>query len=359
MEMKTFASMLEHFTLSVDLIDEDNFGDIMRLIHEFTNAALGVQSVSVLIATPELKGGEGLVREDGKLLLPIKRNNQYTDVRALSYDQQIPLWVVNESQEPLSQSDDLQDLMSEITNLPPYTDPPNLAGKIKLSVVIPLKISHAKVFGVISFDSDKYEAMTEMAKKELKMVADSVSKLYRIREYYKNQHIRTNKAIKQLKSRTFEEKLSEFLKKPHIFLASSGAANDDVIATIKEVIDEYSDKIDLVYWKDINKLGNINEQILKAISGCKYGICYFSEDVGQDTFSDNYNVTFEAGMLQALTNAKVDNAPEAWIPIREEISGEIPFDFAAERFIHIPRDSQNKLILESFRNQLRERINEL
>ncbi len=357
--MKTFASRLGHFTLSVDLINKDNFNSIMGIIHRFAEAALAVKSVSVLIARPGFEGAGGLVRDDGKIFLQNKKNDHYTDIRALSFEEQIPLWIVSKNREHLSQGNDLQDLWSDIDNLPPYKDPPELEGKTKLSIVIPLKKSHDKIFGVISFDSIQHEVITERAKKEFESITDSVSKLYRISEYYNNQRERTNMAIQQFENSVVDEKLHDILKKPNIFLASSGAAKDDVISTIKEVMQEYSEKIALVYWKDINEAGNINEQILKAISECKYGICYFSEDDSQGSFCDNYNVIFEAGMMQALTNTKIENAPEAWIPIREKTSQKIPFDFAAERILFVPRDNEKKLVHESFRNQLRNRIEAL
>jgi hypothetical protein len=53
-------------------------------------------------------------------------------------------------------------------------------------------------------------------------------------------------------------------------------------------------------------------------------------------FVDNANVIFEAGMLQANTNAPAQ-IPTGWIPIREKNSPHPPFDFAAQRTILIKR----------------------
>jgi hypothetical protein len=191
-------------------------------------------------------------------------------------------------------------------------------------------------------------------------ISDSVSKLYRKSEFYKKQREHTDKAIKQLEKSIDDDKLHEFYKKPTIFLAtSSGRDVDHVVGVIKSVIDEYSTKFNLLFWSDINKSGDINEQILKAISKCKYGICYFSEkDTTQDSYCDSFNVTFEAGMMHALTNNKVENAPEAWIPIREMNSPKIPFDFAAQRILAVPRNNDT-LNEEDFKTQLRSRIEEL
>ena len=358
--MKTFASRLEHFTLTVDFINKDNFNNIMEIIHRFAEAAIAVKSVSVLISRPDFGGDGGLVRDDGRISLQLKKDDEYSDIRAMSFDQQVPLWVVSKNKGILSNGNQLQDLWSQTENLPLYKDPPELKGQTKVSIVLPLKKYHGNIFGVISFDSVNYELITEKAKEEFELISDSVSKLYRMSEYHYNQRERTRRAIKQLESSTVDEKLYDLIKKPNIFLASSASCKDDVIATIKEVMLEYSDIIGLIYWKDINDAGNINKQILEAISKCKYGICYFSEEDTGDSFRDNYNVTFEAGMMQALTNTKLENAPEAWIPIREKASPKTPFDFAAERILIVPRDNaNNQLINESFREQLRSRIEAL
>ena len=91
--MRTFGEILEHFTLSVDVVTKDNFKSIIQSIDKFTGATLAVKSVSVLISRPVFgeKKGEMLVREDGKLPLPLKNNGNYSDVRSLSYVNNVPL----------------------------------------------------------------------------------------------------------------------------------------------------------------------------------------------------------------------------------------------------------------------------
>ena len=42
-------------------------------------------------------------------------------------------------------------------------------------------------------------------------------------------------------------------------------------------------------------------------------------------YTDNSNVLFEAGMMHGKTD-DVSDTPISWIPIREELSPETPFD---------------------------------
>lgn len=127
------------------------------------------------------------------------------------------------------------------------------------------------------------------------------------------------------------------------------------MSLIQEVLDEYDEKVDIVYWKKISESGLITQQILKEISSCQYGICYLSEPAadGDYGYQDNSNVLIEAGMLSALPReASFDN----WIPIREEDSGSLPFDFANNRVLIVPRLKKHTLNAEKFKVELRSRL---
>ena len=67
---------------------------------------------------------------------------------------------------------------------------------------------------------------------------------------------------------------------------------------------------------------------------------------------------FEAGMLQALTNAP-NAEPTGWIPLREESSPKIPFDFATERFVIVKRLQGGEPNLDQLRGELERRVRSL
>ena len=76
--------------------------------------------------------------------------------------------------------------------------------------------------------------------------------------------------------------------------------------------------------------GSISAQVISEITGSDFGIAYFSEPVKEGAFQDNPNVLFEAGMMQALTNA-AGTLFKGWIPIRESEKGWHVYGIAIER----------------------------
>jgi hypothetical protein len=77
-------------------------------------------------------------------------------------------------------------------------------------------------------------------------------------------------------------------------------------------------------------------------------------------YRDNPNVLFEAGMLQALTNAP-SAEPVGWIPVREDVrfSGPPPFDVAGERLVVVPRSNPGSFNEDSFDVSLRNAVRAL
>ena len=150
------------------------------------------------------------------------------------------------------------------------------------------------------------------------------------------------------------------LTKPKIFLASSYDADQGVILAIKSVIEQdFREKLDLVYWRDMNYSGNINTQLLKELSKCRFGICYFSEKSQESSenilYQDNPNVIFEAGMLHGRSDNNT-NFPATWIPIREQCSVSAPFDLSSERTIIVRRNG-GAVLEGELKKSLRERVN--
>ena len=131
---------------------------------------------------------------------------------------------------------------------------------------------------------------------------------------------------------------------------------------IREILRDpkYSEEYDVVFWENINKPGDINTHILEAINTSQYGVCYLSEKIedappGTPLYRDNTNVVFEAGMLYALTNDP-HAQPDHWLLIREQDSTGVPFDFATQRILLVPRFDDGSLNENSFRSGLKDRL---
>src|SRR6266542_1049872 len=149
------------------------------------------------------------------------------------------------------------------------------------------------------------------------------------------------------------------LTKPQMFVAFSSRADDAVMGVVQEVLNEFSTILKIVQWNRIEQSGSITLQLIEQIAKSRFGLCYFSEparDGGE--FEDNPNVLFEAGMLHSLTNAPAGR-PSGWVPVREKRSSRVPFDFASERIVIVPRNENGEVMEERFRSDLRRRMRAL
>jgi hypothetical protein len=360
---KTFGELLQQFSYSVDTVDKTTFEKIHTLVKEFTGKTLDMEITDILV---EGAVGEstGLIKKGVNRAISVKDNlGNYTDLRAFSFDRKQPLWIVSKTKKLLIDCDDYCNLWTETQeDLPKYQKPIDNELQTRTAIYLPLKDKNNKAIGVLNMETESYLEITVDAKKELERITDALSILHILSDDHTVLRKHTEKALVFLES-TLSERLPQ-LKKPNVFLASSTIAEDEVIGTIKEVLSDLSDKLNLVFWKDIHEAGDINSQMLEKISTCRYGICYFSEkaisgEKGEIQYVDNLNVTFEAGMLHALTHAQLAKSPDSWLPIRENNSPPTPFDFASQRTLLIPRDDQNTLNTESFKDSLKKRINEM
>ena len=250
------------------------------------------------------------------------------------------------------------DLWHNATEIPPYRYPSgereNIA--IRTSILIPLR-EKDQAFGVINFETQEHIAITPEAKFELKNIAQAIAILYQRYLNFEENFNRTREAFSELNNLLIIP--SPKLTKPKIFLASSTRANADVIDILMNVLKDYQDRLDVVYGKDMHQPGNINSQLLKELGQCRYGICYMSEPTDDPhVYQDNLNVIFEAGMLHGRSDFHLE-FPASWIPIREEKSDKIPFDFASERMMIVVRDEDGSLDVERFKQNLCNRLDAL
>lgn len=365
-DIDTFASRLRHFSRSVDIVDDDIFERIRQLIYKYVRDELGaayfeVMRKQVLDSTSGLKTFWSSADRDH--IWPVSQpDGSYTNVITLAVGQQQALWVVGQDGKSLVESEKLEDEWSDNSALPSYK--PMADQTIHTLVALPLR--RARLLGVCYFECSKHMGITDVAKTELQMLAESITILLELYEENRFQSAQTSVAISELSDRLQSARFPR-LTRPHFFVASSNRADPTVKNVISEVLDKFSDKIESTDWAKMSESGNINAQIALEIMQSRFGICYLSEPIGDEgdegvDFRDNANVIFEAGMLHARTamNDPGDQGePKGWIPLREEASPPPPFDFAAERILLVPRFGDGRVNEERLREVLTNRIDSL
>jgi hypothetical protein len=359
---KSFAEHLTQFALSVDIVNTDIFNELRGLIQQYVAEALGIDYFEFMRSSI-VDGRPGLVTlwpTENYLSNSVKDGNgKYNGQTAYAFDKGIPLWVVRKDRSPLAHGTEYLDLWSGKTELPAYVIPGDIKETIRTAIMIPLR-DGGRVTGLLDFESSQYIGITDAAKRELRMIADSLAMLYSLEQTYRIQRESTKKALQELK-KTLKNKYLHRLTKPRLFLAFSSQADDQVLGVIQDVLGDYDDRLNIVPWNKVSRSGNINEQILDDILNSSYGLCYFSEPAPQTStckFQDNPNVLIEAGMLHALYHADPESS-DGWIPIRELDSPDAPFDFVAERRLEVARQPNGDLNEHQFKSDLRKRLNGL
>jgi hypothetical protein len=362
----TFADELKLFALTCDVIDSDHFKQISRLIERYCEDTLFIQSIKFWEADDyegpiQLKLHSSLSGTAVKTTRPIKdEKGAYSNQAALAYDNKQSLWLISSTgKERLENANGVTDQWSGKRSIPAYrSDRKNeKRSEVKTCIIVVVQFNDAPL-GLLVFETNQYIEATDEAKSELEILADTYGVLIHRYQSYQSQRSGTDAAL---------QKLDETLAKPHpkltkpkIFLAHSARASDDVVRLIIKTLDAYEDKLELVNWEKIDQPGNITQQLLDAMSQCRYGICYLSEPEPEapNRFRDNANVVFEAGMFHGRRD-ELTSEPASWIPVREVLSVEVPFDFAQERIITVERYQNGKLRSGRFGKALRRRLGAL
>ncbi len=376
---ETFGESLSHFVRSIDIVDTSTKDDVLNLIAGYLEDEFGIKFFTMymessidqkvgLIPTDWYRGGDraSFTIQDHK--------GSYRGQVSLAYDRGISLWIVSSDGGALSLAALYKNLLpnAESAEIPKYIK--RTEHEIMTSIIRPVHEDN-RIYGVINFESEQYIEYSPAIAEEFKKISNSISTLFLLSKIYQTQRRNTKHEINYLSELKNNREGLLHLEKPRVFIASSSRAEDDVMSLILEVLDEYDRrKVKIVYWKTISESGLITQQILKEIRSCQYGICYLSEPVSKPiadkvtadkvtadkvtadkaiAYQDNSNVLIEAGMLSALPHeANFDN----WIPIREEASGPLPFDFVSNRTLLVPRLKTNALNAEKFKVDLRSRL---
>ncbi len=356
--IETFASHLENFALTIDIVDSRTADDVWRIVERYLSKYLGIDFVSLKLETlannePALTTVRGPHRGNQTYSLMLDKGPRWQSSYSFLKDRR--LWVVDSEKEMLSSSSaNHVDLWTGVDDFPKR--PEGHQEEIRTTILIPVK-RNERVVAIVDLGAVRYIEPTEGAKGELARIAEILYQVYILAQSYETGSDNTTEAIKRLDHSLQEVPWPEFAR-PQMFIASSGSADKEVTGEIKKVLDEFSDRMDFVPWEKNSRSGNVTIQIMEEIAKSKFGLCYFSEPVNEPTydFRDNPNVVFEAGMLQALTNSP-SAEPTGWIPVREESSPQPPpFDFAAERILTVDRLKGGKLNADIFCDRLKNRV---
>ena len=359
----TFAYQLRRFARSVDIVDDSIFDRVRQLVYKYVRSELGAAYFE-LMREQDIGGSPGLrmfwsSEDRDHSWLVNQADGSFSNPITMAFGQQQPLWIVDADKAPLADSASLRDEWSHSDQLTTY-QPVADNESIRTLVVLPLR--RKRLLGVCYFECGDYIGITDVARMELKLLAESIAILLELYETNRSQSEMTSSAIFELQESLEAAKFPK-LTKPHFFVAFSNRADIHVRSAIQRVLHEASDRLEFTDWTKINEAGNINAQIAKEIVRARFGICYLSEPAKEPAdgveYTDNPNVIFEAGMLHAhtATSDAGDGAePAGWIPIREKASPPPPFDFAAERIVYVPRlpggSVEEDLLLETLRARI-------
>lgn len=368
--MDSFGYVLRRFARAVDIVDDDVIHETGTLVQDYVNRELAIEHVDIM--RQQQVGNEPglgtLWSSDPAALVawPLHDSSgKHTCQVALAYDTGSPLWVVVAGGETIDEQKKCTDLWSDTSDLPPYHAPMEDLNA-KTSIVLPLQVGSRKV-GALCLDSSSYMEITPVAREELKLVAEAIGILHSKYESTKSSRTSKKNAIGELKQDLADASFRQ-LAMPHVFVASSGEADPDVVEAITAVLgrDEFSDAITWKHWEGSKQPGPIPQQIIEDITKAKFGICYLSEPNGHHggddaddehhdgsaespAYRDNLNVLFEAGMLHSLRGIGYS---DGWIPVREEDAPPAPFDVATERHVLVPRNEDGSLDRAKFEEQL-------
>lgn len=361
---ETFGRYLYEFILAIDIVDNHTFDQLWTIVKNYLRDYLNVDYVSLKLETlvDDKMAGLRTVRgsHKGQPFYTLEKDGQPSGQTSYSFMRRTPLWIVDANEGLLSSGSAKHvDLWSNADDFP--KSPKLKRRSITTSIFVPIE-HEERVVGIVEFESKHYIEATELAKQEFKRIAETISKAYLLCDSNEARSENTTAAIDRLR-RSLDKENWRKLTKPQIFIASAGKGDDAVVGRIRTVLEKFGDRINVVYWKDSSESGDINQQILDQISKSKFGLCYFSEPVGEADgkkykYRDNPNVVFEAGMLQSLTNSPTSE-PTGWIPVRENASPKAPFDFAATRMLIVDRLNTGELNTEAFSNNLKSRVTNL
>jgi hypothetical protein len=347
-----FVENLEQFALSIDIVDETTKRELNNVLSTFFKAQ-GVTyfEVSVDGKRAGKQPALGSIWTNGEeVTWPIEEG-----YATYAYTHSMPLWVTATSRGPLKSAavGEYQDQWSGATDLPPFWDFAK-EKDIRTSIAVPL-LADFKTIGLLVLEFEEFYESSENAKRDLRRIANSLGEILQAYRLGSRQRVNSGVAVKNLGASATATPHWKLVEKPGLFVAFSDRGDQQVVGCIKNVLglEKYASFFDVKKWDEVTETGNVNQQILRDLSNSAFGILYLSEkaDAGSDVgYTDNPNVVFEAGILHGQNDPM--KSPTRWLPIREEDSPPMPFDFGNERMIIVPRGVDRALNVQSFEARL-------
>ncbi|WP_299248921.1 hypothetical protein [uncultured Aquimarina sp.] len=350
------------FSLSVDIINDNNKQQINRILENISKNIIGASFFEVQFRTKNNKTKNEFLttiwsnKQDaiGQVFNVRDLDNRLRGQTGYTLERNIKLWIVDEDGGILNEKSNCIDLWSNTDDFPDYW---NYLEDMdyRTSIILPLKhVGTHDPIGIVNFEFEDYYKPNPNFKNVFENLSKSITTLLYAYQARHHQSNNTKSAVDEILTLTRKEQY--ILKKPEIFVAYSSRGLHDVIEIIKEIETEYENKFKFIWWDKISLTGNIDSQLIKAIMGCKLAIIYFSEPKECGGFVDNPNVVFEAGMFHTLSNNDITTEPVYWIPIREQDDSKIPFDFARERIINVQRDKDKSLFSNKLKFAIEQRL---
>ncbi len=361
---RMFGDRVHEFVLSNDIMDQEIFEELLKLVERYLRQEVKVAYFAVLDEVPLDGKGRSLrtlwSSRDEQPSYSVGARKKYESHTAYAFGENKPIWVVGDRKKPLHAAESYKDLWSGSDDLPAYNA--SSTQEVRTSVMHPLR-RDGKAIGLVEFGTEAYVEPTPASLTEAVTLADVLSRAYRMYDVRKGQRDSSRKALRMLE-RALKKESWTSLAQPRMFVAFPGGEglegnelkkHEAVISTIKLVIDEFSHKLEPDFWDNQNDSGDIPRKVIDSITRSDFGICYLSKPLNGD-YQDNSNVLFEAGMMQALTHSR-NSLLRGWIPIREKDAPDLPFDIAAERIVWVERDGKGKI--QGLDDELRKRISTL
>lgn len=283
---RMFGERINEFVLSIDIMDQETFFDLLNLIQVYVNEHLDIAYFSVLDETT-VNNRKGLrtlwSTRDERPAYSIDKESGYSSHSAYTFGQNKPIWVVSESKDSLQTQteDNLDDKLiekwSDSSDLPSYST--QNREKIKTSVMHPLR-KNGNPIGVVEFAAERYIEPTFASRLEVQTLATVIARAYRMFEVRKEQRENTKNALKKLEEALKKESWTR-LALPQLFVAYSGTEKLEieeqdrhkvVIDAILGVIKEFEGILSIVDWAEVSESGNINEQVIYDITNSEFGL---------------------------------------------------------------------------------------
>jgi hypothetical protein len=351
----TFASHLQHFARSVDIVDRDTLDNVRDIIFgylkdEFDALYLDFSVQYAVNNAPGLRTVWSSANRDFSLEIK-DSDGTYTSQAALCFGSKKPLWVVGADQRALRVTADFKDLWSDTTNLPAYRSPLDDRALLT-SVLIPVRRPNDRILGVMDVESSGYQDIADFDTEEFLALADAWGVLYDLREYNDIQARGTRDAVDHLRKIKDSAGFPQ-MGKTQVFVAYSERADNQVVGIISQEIGKLPGPPKIVKWRDIEESGRITTQIDDVIHTSRFGVCYLSEPSAPNAYQDNANVLFEVGMFH---EREVAQQQAICLLVREKHSPDSPFDIRDQRMVHVPRDN-GALNKEALRADLEGKLN--